>query len=110
MAIAPRPRRKQGVRKAISSSGFGLRDSGFASGFDSGFGIRDSGFASGSGSGFGIRDWGFASETASTDPHEPLAAGEIAEERAVQGFRRVQHGVIDPVFRELGGQRQDVRL
>ena len=42
------------------------------------------------------------------DPHQPLAGGQIAEERAVERLGGVEHGVVDPVFGKPRRQRLDV--
>src|SRR5919201_2739651 len=45
----------------------------------------------------------------STHPHQPLAARQIREERAVERLGRVQQRVVDAMLRELRRQRVDVR-
>src|SRR4051794_33577716 len=79
IAIAPRPTRNRGVKKAMT----GLMREG---------------------------SWRWSMADMSSDAHQPLARGQVAEQRPVQRLGGVEYGVVDPVLGKLGRQRRDVSL
>src|SRR5215813_6288625 len=46
----------------------------------------------------------------SADPHQPLPAGQVVEQRLVERLSRVQHGVVDPMLGESRPESRDVLL
>src|SRR4051794_16666100 len=100
MAIAPRPARNSGVRKDIrrASRRAGLQACSRLAGSPEGLRYIVAPSPD------GLR------YVRSSHSHQALARREIAEQRTVERFGGVQHGVIDAVLGELGGQRGDVRL